>query len=91
LLSTPGCYGEGTAIVIITADRPYEKQVDAMRNFSTNDDVAHFPQFLADKIGDCPCEKRCDGTSDKLLLFAPESLTKEENIEFLKNIKIFLC
>jgi ATP-dependent DNA helicase RecQ len=65
-----------------------KNQVDAMRNFSTNDDVAHFLNSSLTKTEIIRVKKDVLEQQTKLLYVAPESLTKEENIEFLKNIKI---
>ena len=64
-----------------------KNQVDAMRNFSTEDEVAHFLNSSLTKLRYKGKEGCTDGKT-KLLYVAPESLTKEENIDFLKNIKI---
>jgi ATP-dependent DNA helicase RecQ len=80
--------GEGTAIVISPLIALMKNQVDAMRNFSTNDDVAHFLNSSLTKTEIAHVKKDVLDQQAKLLYVAPESLTKEENIEFLKNIKI---
>ncbi len=78
----------GTAIVISPLIALMKNQVDAMRNFSTNDDVAHFLNSSLTKTEIARVKKDVLEHQTKLLYVAPESLTKEENIEFLKNIKI---
>jgi ATP-dependent DNA helicase RecQ len=65
-----------------------KNQVDAMRNFSTDDDVAHFLNSSLTKTEIARVKKDVLSGKAKLLYVAPESLTKEENIEFLKNIDI---
>jgi ATP-dependent DNA helicase RecQ len=65
-----------------------KNQVDAMRNFSTDDDVAHFLNSSLTKSEIARVKKDVLSGKAKLLYVAPESLTKEENIEFLKNIDI---
>ncbi|MGD0340683.1 MAG: DNA helicase RecQ [Bacteroidales bacterium] len=84
----PAVMGEGTAIVISPLIALMKNQVDAMRNFSTNDDVAHFLNSSLTKTEIQRVKKDVIDQQTKLLYVAPESLTKEENIEFLKNIKI---
>jgi ATP-dependent DNA helicase RecQ len=84
----PAVMGEGTAIVISPLIALMKNQVDAMRNFSTNDDVAHFLNSSLTKTEIIRVKKDVIEQQTKLLYVAPESLTKEENIEFLKNIKI---
>jgi ATP-dependent DNA helicase RecQ len=59
-----------------------------MRNFSTDDDVAHFLNSSLTKTEIARVKKDVLSGKAKLLYVAPESLTKEENIEFLKNINI---
>jgi ATP-dependent DNA helicase RecQ len=84
----PAVMGEGTAIVISPLIALMKNQVDAMRNFSTNDDVAHFLNSSLTKTEIQRVKKDVMEHQTKLLYVAPESLTKEENIEFLKNIRI---
>jgi len=84
----PAVMGQGTAIVISPLIALMKNQVDAMRNFSTNDDVAHFLNSSLTKTEIARVKKDVLEQETKLLYVAPESLTKEENIEFLKNIKV---
>jgi len=84
----PAVMGEGTAIVISPLIALMKNQVDAMRNFSTNDDVAHFLNSSLTKTEIQRVKKDVLEQQTKLLYVAPESLTKEENIEFLKKIRI---
>lgn len=84
----PAVMKTGTAIVISPLIALMKNQVDAMRNFSTNDDVAHFLNSSLTKSEIARVKKDVMSGKAKLLYVAPESLTKEENIEFLKNIEI---
>jgi len=84
----PAVMCEGTAIVISPLIALMKNQVDAMRNFSTNDDVAHFLNSSLTKTEIARVKKDVINGETKLLYVAPESLTKEENIEFLKNVKV---
>ena len=84
----PAVMGDGTAIVISPLIALMKNQVDAMRNFSTEDNVAHFLNSSLTKTEITRVKKDVTEGNTKLLYVAPESLTKEENIEFLKNIKI---
>jgi ATP-dependent DNA helicase RecQ len=84
----PAVMKTGTAIVISPLIALMKNQVDAMRNFSTDDDVAHFLNSSLTKTEINRVKKDVLAGSAKLLYVAPESLTKEENIEFLKNIEI---
>jgi ATP-dependent DNA helicase RecQ len=62
--------------------------VDAMRNFSEEDGVAHFLNSSLTKTATDAVRADILSGKTKLLYVAPESLTKEENAEFLKQIKI---
>jgi ATP-dependent DNA helicase RecQ len=84
----PAVMKEGTAIVISPLIALMKNQVDAMRNFSTDDEVAHFLNSSLTKSEIGRVKKDVLNGMTKLLYVAPESLTKEDNIEFLKNIKI---
>jgi ATP-dependent DNA helicase RecQ len=84
----PAVMKKGTAIVISPLIALMKNQVDAMRNFSTDDDVAHFLNSSLTKSEIARVKKDVLSGKAKLLYVAPESLTKEENIEFLKNIDI---
>ena len=84
----PSLLSEGTAVVISPQIALMKNQVDAMRNFSEEDGVAHFINSSLNKASiDLVKEDILSGKT-KLLYVAPESLTKEENIEFLKQVKI---
>jgi ATP-dependent DNA helicase RecQ len=84
----PAVMKKGTAIVISPLIALMKNQVDAMRNFSTDDEVAHFLNSSLTKGEIAKVKKDVMGGMTKLLYVAPESLTKEDNIEFLKNIEI---
>ncbi|MCM1029351.1 MAG: DNA helicase RecQ [Pseudoflavonifractor sp.] len=84
----PALMMEGTAIVISPLIALMKNQVDAMRNFSEADSVAH---FLNSSLNRAAIDRVKDDVSSgktKLLYVAPESLTKEENVEFLRSIPI---
>jgi ATP-dependent DNA helicase RecQ len=84
----PAVMKKGIAIVISPLIALMKNQVDAMRNFSTDDDVAHFLNSSLTKTEIARVKKDVLSGKAKLLYVAPESLTKDENIEFLKNIDI---
>lgn len=84
----PAVMKQGTAIVISPLIALMKNQVDAMRNFSTDDEVAHFLNSSLTKTESARVKKDVLSGKTKLLYVAPESLTKEENIEFLRNIEI---
>lgn len=84
----PSLMMEGTAIVISPLIALMKNQVDAMRNFSENDNVAHFLNSSLNKSAIDQVKADITSGKTRLLYVAPESLTKEENIEFLKTINI---
>ena len=84
----PSLLSEGTAVVISPLIALMKNQVDAMRNFSEEDGVAHFINSSLNKASIDQVKEDILSGKTKLLYVAPESLTKEENIEFLKNVKI---
>ena len=84
----PSLLLDGTAIVISPLIALMKNQVDAMRNFSEEDGVAHFINSSLNKAAIDQVKDDIMAGRTKLLYVAPESLTKEENIEFLKQVKI---
>ncbi|MGI6338955.1 MAG: DNA helicase RecQ [Bacteroidales bacterium] len=84
----PAVMKPGTAIVISPLIALMKNQVDAMRNFSTEDEVAHFLNSSLTKAESTRVKDDVLAGRTKLLYVAPESLTKEENIDFLKNVSI---
>ena len=84
----PALLMEGTAIVISPLIALMKNQVDAMRNMGEEDGIAHFINSSLSKTSiDLVRNDILEGKT-KLLYVAPESLTKEENVDFLKKIKI---
>ncbi|MEN9918402.1 MAG: helicase RecQ [Bacteroidota bacterium] len=84
----PAVLMEGTALIISPLIALMKNQVDAMRNFSEEDGVAHFLNSSLNKSAIEQVKTDILSGKTKLLYVAPESLTKEDNIEFLRNIKI---
>ena len=84
----PALMCDGTAIVVSPLIALMKNQVDAMRNFSEDDNVAHFLNSSLSRAAIEDVKKDIIEGHTKLLYVAPESLTKEENIEFLKSVKI---
>lgn len=84
----PSLLLEGTAIVISPLIALMKNQVDAMRNFSEEDGVAHFINSSLNKSAIDQVKEDILAGRTKLLYVAPESLTKEENVEFLRQVKI---
>ncbi len=84
----PSLLMDGTAVVISPLIALMKNQVDAMRNFSEEDNVAHFinsslTKSAIDQVKQDIIDGKC-----KLLYVAPESLTKQENIDFLRGVKV---
>lgn len=84
----PSMIMEGTAIVISPLIALMKNQVDAMRGFSEEDGVAHFFNSSLNKTQMQRVRDDVLAGKTRLLYLAPESLTKEENITFLKQAKI---
>ncbi len=84
----PSLIMEGTAIVVSPLIALMKNQVDAMKVFSEEDGVAHFLNSSLSKIAIEEVKNDVLSGKTKLLYVAPESLTKEENISFLKSVKI---
>ncbi|HBG40172.1 MAG TPA: DNA helicase RecQ [Porphyromonadaceae bacterium] len=84
----PALLSEGTAIVISPLIALMKNQVDSMRNFSQEDGIAHFLNSSLNRQEVEEVKRDIMAGKTKLLYVAPESLTKLENIEFLRNVKI---
>lgn len=84
----PALLMEGTAIVISPLIALMKNQVDAMRNLSEEDGLAHFINSSLNRSSIELVKNDILEGKTKLLYVAPESLTKEENVDFLKKIKI---
>lgn len=84
----PSLLMEGTAIVISPLIALMKNQVDAIRHMSQEDGVAHFINSSLTKAQVEKVKKDIRLGLTKLLYVAPESLTKEDNVAFLKSIKI---
>lgn len=84
----PALMSEGTAIVISPLIALMKNQVDAMRNYSECDGIAHFLNSSLNKREIDRVKTDVLSGQTKLLYVAPESLTKEDNVAFLKQAKI---
>jgi ATP-dependent DNA helicase RecQ len=84
----PALMSEGTAIIISPLIALMKNQVDAIRGFNTDDGVAHFLNSSLTKIEIARVRKDLKSGKTKLLYVAPESLTKDENVKFLKEVNI---
>ena len=79
---------EGTAVVISPLIALMKNQVDAMRRFANDDSIAHFLNSSLNKAAIEEVKEDIRNGKTKILYVAPESLNKDENIEFLRNNKI---
>jgi len=84
----PALMSEGTAIVVSPLIALMKNQVDAIRHVSDTDSIAHFMNSSLSKSEITKVRADVRAGLTKLLYVAPESLTKNENIEFLTSIKI---
>lgn len=84
----PALIMEGTAVVISPLIALMKNQVDAIRMLSEDDGIAHFINSSLTKSEIDRAKEDIRSGCTKLLYVAPESLTKEENIEFLRSVKI---
>ena len=84
----PAVMCEGTAIIISPLIALMKNQVDAIRGFSEHEGIAHFLNSSLTKTEIARVKNDIVEERTKLLYVAPESLTKQENIDFFKNIKI---
>ncbi len=84
----PAIVSKGTAIIISPLISLMKNQVDAIRNFGNDDGIAHFLNSSLSKQEIKDVKNDLTSGKTKLLYVAPESLTKEENVEFFKEIEI---
>ncbi|MCX6271375.1 MAG: DNA helicase RecQ, partial [Bacteroidetes bacterium] len=84
----PAMISDGTAIVISPLISLMKNQVDAIRTFGADKGVAHFLNSSLSKAEITDVKNDITTGKTKLLYVAPESLTKDENVEFLQDIQI---
>jgi len=84
----PALLMDGVAIIISPLIALMKNQVDAMRTFSSESGIAHFLNSSLNKPAVAKVRADVLEGRTKLLYFAPESLTKEDNVAFLRKIKI---
>ena len=84
----PALIQEGTAIVVSPLIALMKNQVDAIRSLSSENGVAHVLNSSLTKTEIAQVKKDITSGLTKLLYVAPESLTKEEYVNFLKNVTI---
>ena len=84
----PALLSEGTAIVISPLIALMKNQVDLLRNYHEEDNIAHYLNSSLTKTEIEEVKNDIKNGKTKLLYVAPESLTKQENINFLRSVKI---
>jgi ATP-dependent DNA helicase RecQ len=84
----PALLLDGTAIVVSPLIALMKNQVDAIRNVSDNENIAHFLNSSLSKTEINKVKSDIQSGITKLLYVAPESLTKQENIDFLTSVDI---
>jgi ATP-dependent DNA helicase RecQ len=84
----PALMKDGTAIIISPLIALMKNQVDSIRSFGTETNVAHFMNSSLSKQEILQVKEDIVAGNTKLLYVAPETITKEENIDFLKSIQI---
>lgn len=84
----PALLLEGTAIIVSPLIALMKNQVDAIRNVSDDESVAHFMNSSLSKLELKNVRADITRGKTKMLYVAPESLTKKENIEFLTSVNV---
>jgi ATP-dependent DNA helicase RecQ len=84
----PAILSEGTAIIISPLIALMKNQVDLIRSYSSIDNIAHFMNSSLNKTQLRKVRQDIMDRKTKLLYVAPETLTKQENIEFFKDIQV---
>jgi ATP-dependent DNA helicase RecQ len=84
----PALISEGTAIIISPLIALMKNQVDAIRGYSSKDNVAHFLNSSLTKAQQKQVKKDLMKGETKMLYVAPETLTKQENLDFLGELQI---
>lgn len=84
----PAILSEGTAIIISPLIALMKNQVDMIRGYSSRDQIAHFLNSSLNKTQIKKVKEDLSGGHTKMLYVAPETLTKQENIDFLCSIPV---
>jgi ATP-dependent DNA helicase RecQ len=84
----PAMIMEGTAIIISPLIALMKNQVDAMRGFTEEEGIAHFLNSSLNKAQIMKVKEDILSGHTKMLYVAPESLTKDENVQFFRQLKI---
>src|SRR3954463_16287275 len=84
----PAIISEGVAIIVSPLIALMKNQVDLIRSYSSKDNVAHFLNSTLSKTQQKKVKSDLMEGKTKLLYVAPETLTKQENIDFFSDMKI---
>lgn len=84
----PAMVSEGVAIIVSPLIALMKNQVDLVRGYSSNDEVAHFLNSSLTKKETREVHDDLLSGKTKMLYVAPETLTKQENLEFFSDLKI---
>ena len=84
----PALVSEGIAIIVSPLIALMKNQVDLVRGYSSNDDIAHFLNSTLTKKEIIQVKGDLQSGRTKMLYVAPETLTKQENLDFFKDLKI---
>ena len=84
----PAIISEGVAIIISPLIALMKNQVDLVRSYSSKDDVAHFLNSTLTKKEIREVHDDLQSGRTKMLYVAPETLTKQENLEFFADLKL---
>lgn len=84
----PAMVSEGVAIIVSPLIALMKNQVDLVRGYSSNDEVAHFLNSTLNKKEVKEVHDDLLTGKTKMLYVAPETLTKQENLEFFSDLKI---
>ncbi|HEU4575347.1 MAG TPA: DNA helicase RecQ [Chitinophagaceae bacterium] len=84
----PALVSEGVAIIVSPLIALMKNQVDLVRSYSSKDDIAHFLNSTLNKKEIKEVHDDLLSGSTKMLYVAPETLTKQENLDFFSDLKI---
>ena len=84
----PAIISEGVAIIVSPLIALMKNQVDLVRGYSSKDDVAHFLNSTLSKKEIKAVQDDLQSGRTKMLYVAPETLTKQDNLDFFNNLKI---
>ncbi|MEO6288322.1 MAG: DEAD/DEAH box helicase [Ginsengibacter sp.] len=84
----PALISEGCAIVVSPLIALMKNQVDLIRGYSSTDHIAHFLNSTLNKGQQKIVKDDLVSGKTKMLYVAPETLTKEENVDFFKDLNI---